>query len=64
VFSHSLNVLTSFVIGAEAAFAQMTLMKRTGEPSEIADVVLFLSTKSSSYITGEEIAADGGLCRL
>jgi 3-oxoacyl-[acyl-carrier protein] reductase len=36
------------------------LVKRFAESEEIAQVVLFLVTEASSYITGEVILADGG----
>lgn len=36
-------------------------MKREAAPIEIANVVLFLSSSVSSYITGTEIIVDGGL---
>ena len=35
-------------------------MKRWGEPSEIANLIYFLSSDKSSYINGEEINIDGG----
>ena len=35
-------------------------MKRRGTPEEIADLVLFLVSDESRYITGAEIAIDGG----
>jgi NAD(P)-dependent dehydrogenase (short-subunit alcohol dehydrogenase family) len=35
-------------------------MKRIGQPSEIADAVLFLCNDSSSYITGTEVLVNGG----
>jgi NAD(P)-dependent dehydrogenase (short-subunit alcohol dehydrogenase family) len=38
-----------------------TPLGRFAEPSEIASVILFLSTPASSFITGQSIVADGGL---
>jgi 3-oxoacyl-[acyl-carrier protein] reductase len=38
--------------------------KRLAEPSEIAEIVAFLSSSTNSYITGQIIIADGGYtCR-
>ena len=39
-------------------------MKRFGEPEEVAKTVLFFASNDSSYITGSEIAVDGGLTHL
>jgi NAD(P)-dependent dehydrogenase (short-subunit alcohol dehydrogenase family) len=33
---------------------------RLGEPQEVAEVVLFLASEASSYITGENIVVEGG----
>jgi glucose 1-dehydrogenase len=41
-----------------------TPMKRLGEPSEIADVVAFLASDASSYMTGEIVVVDGGRMAL
>jgi 3alpha(or 20beta)-hydroxysteroid dehydrogenase len=35
-------------------------MKRLGKPEEIANVVNFLASDKASFITGQEIVADGG----
>jgi len=36
-------------------------LNRVGEPNEIANVVLFLSSSLSDYITGQVIRVDGGM---
>lgn len=35
-------------------------MKRAGKPEEVADLVYFLASDESSYITGQELVVDGG----
>ncbi len=42
-------------------FAAMTMLGRLGEPSEIASVALFLASDEASYVTGQNIAVDGGM---
>ncbi len=42
-------------------FAQTIPLKRIGQPKDIANVVVFLASDESSYITGECIVVDGGL---
>lgn len=37
-----------------------TPMKRPGTPEEVADLIAFLASSRSSYITGADIAIDGG----
>ena len=38
--------------------------KRVGKPEELADLVTFLASEKSSYITGQSIAVDGGVSSL
>lgn len=39
----------------------MTPMKRPGTPEEIAEVILWLLSDASSFVTGHALVADGGL---
>jgi NAD(P)-dependent dehydrogenase (short-subunit alcohol dehydrogenase family) len=43
------------------ASAQTTLLGRAAEPQEIADLIGFLASSRAAYITGANIAVDGGL---
>lgn len=38
-----------------------TMLKRLGEPKEIANVILFLGSDEASYITGQLLSVNGGL---
>jgi len=53
-------------ISVEEGLAQRaaeTAVGRIGEPKELADLVAFLASGKSSYITGTTILVDGGLVR-
>lgn len=42
-------------------FAGQTMLKRLGQPEEIAKAILFLASDDSSYITGHNLSVDGGM---
>ena len=42
-------------------FAAMTMLKRLGQPHEIAQTALFLASDDASYITGQTISVNGGM---
>ncbi len=47
--------------GVEAAVLDLIPTRRLSTPEEVADVVVFLASDASRAITGEVIAADGGI---
>ncbi|GAA2381274.1 SDR family NAD(P)-dependent oxidoreductase [Nonomuraea africana] len=66
-----INVVAPGIINTDAAaglspehaqrYRTMTALGRLGEPEEVADVVLFLSSDRSRYMTGETVHVDGGI---
>ena len=52
------NILEDEFIGTK--LKDRTPMNRFGTPEEVANVILFLSSDLSSYITGADIPVDGG----
>lgn len=45
-------------------FAQMITLGRVGRPEEMASAILFLASDDSSFITGIDLPADGGLTQV
>lgn len=44
----------------EPIWGRYHLLRRLGEPSEVADAIMFLSGSKSTFITGTELLVDGG----
>jgi len=42
-------------------FAGQTMLGRLGQPEEIAKAILFLASDDSSYVTGHNLSANGGM---
>jgi len=49
---------------AVAQFTSQVPLGRRGKPEEIASVVVFLASDESSYITGVDLAVDGGMAQV
>ena len=49
---------------AVAQFVTQVPMGRRGKPEEIAAAVVFLASDESSYITGVDLAVDGGMAQV
>lgn len=54
---HSLEAETDVV----QRYKQVTPLGRLGQPEDVADLVLFLCSSAASFITGQDIAVDGGI---
>ncbi len=50
--------------GAREMFKQLTPLGRIGRPEEMAAAILFLASDDSSYSTGIDLIADGGITQL
>ena len=49
---------------ARAAMREAAFLKRTGNPEEMAETVLYLLSERSSFVTGQTLVADGGRVTL
>lgn len=62
---HPGYIETPMTASAPRAFrdinVELTPLGRTGSPSEVADVIASLLSRATSFVTGAELAVDGGL---
>jgi len=54
------DMLDDMEAGARERIMEATALGRPAEPHEVADVILFLASDLSSYVTGQVIRVDGG----
>ncbi|TDC06544.1 SDR family oxidoreductase [Streptomyces sp. 8K308] len=52
---------TAYTPAVRATYEQRIALGRIGTAQEMADVALFLASRASRYLTGQEIVVDGGL---
>ena len=62
----TLTELAQEVVGRDAMveLGAGTPIGRVGQPDEIAAVAAFLASSDSSFMTGSEVFADGGLAQI
>lgn len=58
--------LATEALGADGlkAYGSMTAFQRMGNPAELGAAAAFLASSDSSFMTGSEVAVDGGLAQL
>jgi NAD(P)-dependent dehydrogenase (short-subunit alcohol dehydrogenase family) len=47
--------------GVEETIVGQTALRRLAQPEDVADVVVFLASDAARFVTGEVLAADGGM---
>jgi NAD(P)-dependent dehydrogenase (short-subunit alcohol dehydrogenase family) len=58
---HTPNLEQSIKVhGTDAHLIARTMLRRVGTPREVAEAIVFLSSQQASYITGANLAVDGG----
>ena len=58
--------LAKAALGEEGlkAYGSMTPLRRMADPAELGAAAAFLASSDSSFMTGSELAVDGGLAQI
>ena len=56
----TVNCVSPGMIGSGRAQTKTTWMEREGRPEEAAEVILFLASDETSFVTGSDYTVDGG----
>lgn len=52
------------ILQSLSSLSLSAMLERLGKPEEIANVMLFLASEQSSYMTGSTVKVDGGWSRF
>lgn len=58
---HPGAVRTPMTAGADEAMFEVYPLRRIGEPEDIGDAVVYLASDEASFVTGADLAVDGGM---
>jgi NAD(P)-dependent dehydrogenase (short-subunit alcohol dehydrogenase family) len=62
--THTDSAVTQIGAAEFQALGERSALARTADPKEIAEVVLFLASERSSYVTGASLTVDGGITAI
>jgi 3-oxoacyl-[acyl-carrier protein] reductase len=54
------DLTSHYSVADRARFKEQINLRRLGTPEEVGEVIAFLCSKGSRYVTGQVIAVDGG----